>query len=95
MMDVLWIIVYPIPSWRKRVLDARNWYWNDFPNPKSKVPIEVCVREALIVAMEGINPPMSQEEFESLYKDVLESERYGCGKTGEIISKFEARRRHG
>jgi len=31
MMDVLWIIVYPVPSWRKRVSEAREWYWNDFP----------------------------------------------------------------
>jgi len=63
------------------------------PVPKKR-PLSECVRESLRIVIYGAEPEVTDDEFESLYKDVLEAEVHGK-QVEPIISNFFNERKHG
>ncbi len=58
-----------------------------------KPPLTESVRVALRVVIEGMEPPITIEEFERLYSDVLDSEVHGRRDAAEIIDNFIEQRK--
>ncbi len=56
--------------------------------PVQKPPLGDSVRSALGHVIYGIEPPVTTEEFEWLYEEVLDSEVHGRRDASEIIENF-------
>ena len=73
--------------------DAWHWLWSKARKPEPREQsLEDSVRKALRLCVEGIEPPVKDDEFESLYEDVLEGEVHNRRNASELIDDFIKRR---
>lgn len=64
-----------------------------FKRKPPEVPTPEAVRNALKIAIEGMEPEVTLGEFESLYEKVLDSELHNRRDCADIINNFSKQRR--